>query len=126
MINAINKVLNEIFLSPDEIKDKEMSDKLAELAIMDNLEHLQDALEHTIKQGGTNTVNHTVDALNNLLALKLTGKHKMYLCNTPVELSFNYQGGLVSIKVQGELPKKDSIHLKPALKTMQQFNRRLP
>tara|TARA_R110000787_G_scaffold44901_6_gene109812 strand:+ start:1010 stop:1360 length:351 start_codon:yes stop_codon:yes gene_type:complete len=108
--------LKNICLSPVEVEQQLLNKTLSSLATMDNLEALSDSLSNVIDQGGTNTLTMLLNSLNSLLALKLTGKHKLYLYNTPLELTFNNLGGLVSIEAQGSLPNKQSKHLKSAIK----------
>jgi hypothetical protein len=121
MFKAIKKLSNQILYTPSEILEIEFQEKLAkklaELDITNHLELLQDAMALVVDQGGSNPLNIMLDSLNDLLKLKVTGDHTIYLCNTPVKVSFNRAGGLTGLKVvQGELPKRDSVHLKPALK----------
>tara|TARA_R110000851_G_C12897152_1_gene547754 strand:+ start:368 stop:712 length:345 start_codon:yes stop_codon:yes gene_type:complete len=102
--------------TPEQAYDQALQDKLNELDIEHNLEHLQDALNSVSTQAGSHVLSNTLNSLNSLLALKLTGKHVIYLCNVKVELTFNKSGGLVSMQSAAPLPVVQSIHTKPALK----------
>ena len=109
-------MLKNICSSPQDVKQQGLNDTLDNLATIDSLELLSAALSNVIDQGGTNTLTNVLNSLNSLLALKLKGKHTLYLYNTPLELTFNNLGGLVSIKTGRSLPNKQSKHLKPSLK----------
>lgn len=109
--------LKNIGLSPEEVNNQILNNRLNDLSVIDNLETLSDSLSNVIDQGGTVTLTMLLNSLNNLLALKLTGVHTLHLYNIPLELTFNNLGGLVSMKVLGSLPNKKSKYLKPALKS---------
>ena len=108
--------IKNLGVSPEDIDQQVLSKKLNALSIVDSLEDLSDSLSDVIDQGGTNTLIMLLNSLNSLLALKLTGVHKLHLYNIPLELTFNNIGGLVSMRVLGSLPNKQSKHLKPAIK----------
>lgn len=103
MIDKLQYWLDRLTLSPDEIEDKRLKNIMNNLEQEFGLENLQCAFSTIRDKGGSHSLSDTLNALNRLLELKLSGEHKVTIAGTDIVMEFSPTGALISIKSMGDI-----------------------